>query len=242
MSNETIIRNIGLNLLKAKGFRYLRYAHCRSFLLKCSSQVRSVGVCGAGHGFAELALALEFPEIEFTLTDIVCPERPNYWVVMERSMQWGVKNIRFGVWDALKPAPCQFDCVVNTEVLEHIKDARLAMKNMRKAARKAFYCLTPFATTEQNSDVTRRMNAYIKHGHFVCGFDEEFFRGSLGTEVQTFGAYWHELGMKLRTQLAEMALPDVEKDFAHLVSQAEKDILESRPEPNACLAIKAMLL
>jgi len=242
MVDKGRVKRLRLNLLKARGFRYLRYVHLRDFVAKNSGRIETIGVCGAGHGFAELALAIEFPNIEFMLTDIVSPPgRPNYWVVMERCMQWGIKNVRFGVLDALKPPPCQFDAVVSTEVLEHIEDATRAIDNLRKAATKAFYCLTPYADEQQNADVNRRMQAYFRHEHFVCGYDEEFYRRALGNDVQVSGVYWRELGTAFRAELGKMTEQDIEARYNDLIAQAALDLLNKKPAPNECLGIKAII-
>ncbi len=168
-ATERRLKHLRLLLLRQKGWRYLRYLHLRDFVYQLRGDIRSVGVCGAGLGLSELAIAVEYPDIQFTLTDVVLPGRPNYWKAMDMCMRWGLLNVRFGVWDLLETSPCRFDAVVSTEVLEHIENATLALKNQRAAARHAFYALTPFATAVENSDAERRMKAYLTHEHFVCG-------------------------------------------------------------------------
>lgn len=55
-------------LLEGRTWRYLRYLHARC-ALSAAQDVSSVLVVGAGHGLAELALAVEHPEVNFVLTD-----------------------------------------------------------------------------------------------------------------------------------------------------------------------------
>jgi len=240
--NEVRRNHLRLKLLQAKGFRYLRYLHLRDFLSRARGQIVSVGVCGAGHGFAELTLALEFPEMEFTLTDVVGDGRPNYWVSMQHSMRWQINNVRFGIWDVLAAPPRRFDVVVSTEVLEHIEQADMALANQRKAAIKGLYCLTPFATRDQNANAERRLQAYRQHGHFVCGFDEEFFRRTLGEEVEVHGTYWHEQGGHLRSKLAGMSSEEVTAAYDELLRLAERDLIQNKPREAACFGVKALLI
>jgi hypothetical protein len=242
MNEDVRIKNLRTNLLKSRGFRYLRYIHLRDFLSRVRGSVNSVGVCGAGQGLAELALALEFPELEFTLTDVVGDGRPNYWTAMQRCMQWEIGNLRFGVWDALAAPPRRFDAVVSTEVLEHIEQASLAISNLRRAATKALYCLTPFAGQAQNSDSDRRRLAYLQHGHYVCGFDEGFFLSVLGHDTDICGAYWRDFGLDLRGRLNAMSDDEIALRYDDLLRFAERDVIRRKPEEKVCLAIKAVLL
>jgi len=230
-------------LLKTKGFAYLRYLHLREFIAVRSSEIETVGICGAGKGIAELAVALEFPQIRFLLTDIVAegrPPRPNYFTCMEYVMKWNVLNVRFGVWDLLKPQSVKFDVVASTEVLEHIKDATLALRNKTAAAKKYVYTLIPYATADQNADAQRRLNAFSDHGHYVCGFDASFFR-AVGKPLTIAGAYWRSYGVPFRAKIADLSGPEVDSSFDELVSEARGDLTPGEPSPGACMAIKAVI-
>lgn len=176
MNNEEklLLETIRFNILKSNGWAFLRYIHLRDFI-SSQSNINSVGVCGTGMGFAELALALEFPNLDFYLTDIICEGRPNFHRVMELTFRYNLRNIRFGIWDTLKKSPQKFDSIVSTEILEHIKEAGLALQNMIDACNKSVYCLAPYAPEDVNLNIENRLAAYIQHEHFVCGFDENFF-------------------------------------------------------------------
>ncbi len=67
MKNE-LIERARLELLKGKTWRYLRYLHTRH-ALKFISGWEDMLVVGAGSGLAEIALAIEYPDKHFHLTD-----------------------------------------------------------------------------------------------------------------------------------------------------------------------------
>jgi hypothetical protein len=235
------LRLIRLNLLRSKGWRYLRYLHLRDFIFRFRENIVTVCSCGSGLGFAELAVALEFPDIEFLITDVVFPPgRPNYFKAMDLVMRWNIKNIRFGVWDLLQPSCRQYDAVVSTEVLEHIQNANIAMQHMLGASIYSTYILVPYADAKTNANAESRLDAYLKHEHFVCGFDEEYFRGFNNKNVDVFGTYWHDRGCVLRERIASMPNEDIDKYFDDILSMANDDITTTPPEKGKCAGVKAI--
>jgi hypothetical protein len=240
LQRDKRLKHLRLQMLKQKGWRYLRYAHLRAFVAESVDSVRTIGVIGAGLGFSELAIAIEFPEVDFTLTDIVIAGRPNYWRCMDLCMRCGIKNVRFGVWDLLESPPCQFDAVVSTEVLEHIPQADLALRNTRSAARKAVYALTPFATEIENNDPVRRSRAMHEHEHVVCGYDASYFQ-VVDPEARIFGTYWADGGLILRNALAALSAEEIETKYDDLTSAAENDLRQFSPSWQKCLGIKAIM-
>ena len=174
MNREDAIAKTRLTLLRGKTWRYLRYLHFRDAVARVANDVESICVCGAGHGDSELAVAAEYPDITFTLTDIVDTEHgyPNYHATMDLAWKWGIENLKFSVWNVLEPTRRRFDLVASTEMLEHIKDDRAAVANMRQAASKFVYCLVPFADKATNANPVKRKQAWDKHKHHVFGYDE----------------------------------------------------------------------
>lgn len=240
---ERQIKQLQTNLLKARGFAYLRYLHLYEFVATNASDVKTIGICGAGRGISELAIALEFPNIEFLLTDVVCegsPRRPNYFWAMELVTRWNVANVRFGIWDLLKPPPSRFDLVASSEVLEHIEHASLALQNKAKAARRLVYALTPFATAQQNSDPGKRKAAFAQHEHHVCGYDADFFK-SVDVCRLVSGTYWKSHGVAFRTKLSQLSDTDIDGRFDELVSEARGDLVPNEPTSGLCMGIKAVI-
>src|SRR4051812_21250062 len=58
-----------ISILIGRGWRYLRYRHFRA-ALQMAKDTRTVLSVGAGKGLAEVALALEFPDIVFTIAEL----------------------------------------------------------------------------------------------------------------------------------------------------------------------------
>jgi hypothetical protein len=216
------ITNLRKHMLKSKGWRYLRYVHLRDFIGRYQDKLNVVCAAGSGLCFAETALALEFPHIEFFLTDIVCPGRPNYFKSMDLVTRWNMRNVRFGVWDLMQKSAQRFDAVVSTEVLEHIQDYATPVNNMLGASRIATYALVPFATKERNEDAGARLDAYVKHEHFVCG------------------TYWNQSGAAFRRKLAALTDPDIDNQYDQLVADASGDLTNAAPVGGRCQGMKVI--
>src|SRR4029453_16490620 len=93
---------VRLELLRGKTWRYLRYLHLREGLL-AAQDCRSVLSIGCGRGLAELALAIEFPQVSFHLTDIEGEKTPHYGAAQNHVRRWKLGNVTFGVCDILQP-------------------------------------------------------------------------------------------------------------------------------------------
>ncbi|MEL6646531.1 MAG: class I SAM-dependent methyltransferase [Pseudomonadota bacterium] len=232
MAPDKVIEKTRLILLKNKTWRYLRYLHFREALQYVESEVSSVCICGAGHGYAELALAAEFPHIHFTLTDIVNKEHgyPNYHATMDMAWKWGVDNISFSVWNVLEPTHRRFDLVASTEMLEHIEDAQTAAKHMRAAAEKFVYCLVPFADAATNANEQKRKGAWERHEHFVCGYDADEMRAMFPNPVLLTGTYWADTGLAFRMKLNELSPEEIVAQFQTLQHEAEADLSAKIPQ------------
>jgi hypothetical protein len=216
-------------LLRGRTWRYLRYLHFREYLSRVSNEVETVCVCGAGHGLAELACAIEFPHIEFTLTDIIAEGYPNYHRAMSHAWRWGINNMRFSVWNVLHVTDRRFDLVASTEMLEHVPDIPRAVRNMRKAATKYVYCLVPFADDRTNADTAKRQRVWADHKHFVFGFDRKSMESLFGQAEHIAGAYWSDAGLPFRQKLMTMADSDIDSAVEELVRQAVSDLRDDVP-------------
>lgn len=221
---------VQLALLRGRTWRYLRYLHFRDYLSRVSNEVETVCVCGAGHGFAELACALEFPHIKFTLTDIIAEGYPNYHRTMVHAWRWGLDNLQFSVWNVLHQTDRRFDLVASTEMLEHVPDIPRAVRNMRKAATKYVYCLLPFADDVTNADPVKRERVWNDHQHFIFGLDQKSLQSLFGDPEYIAGAYWYDAGLPFRQKLAALTEAEIESSVPELANEALADLRDAVPQ------------
>ena len=231
MEKREVVEKVRLRLLKGRTWRYLRYIHFRDVIKRIGGEINTVCVCGAGHGYAELAVAAEFPNIKFILTDIVNKKLgyPNYHHTMDMSWKWGIDNLEFSVWNVLEKTDRRFDMIASTEMLEHIEQADLAARNMLSAASKFVYCLVPFADRATNANPQKRAQAWERHEHYVYGYDRDDLAALFPKVEFVAGTYWASSGQKLRISLNEMSDAEIEQNRAGLERQAEADIVDVVP-------------
>lgn len=216
-------------MLLKRRWAYLRYLHTREALV-LAKDVESVLVVGAGHGYAEVALALEFPEKRFHLTDIESERTPNYHNAQNLVDRWNLKNVTFGVQNILVPERGRHDLVASVEVLEHIEDDTLAAAEMRAAANRYVFALIPFADKTTNADEAMRARVFESHEHFRVGYDEEDLRKLFPGIVALRGCYWREHGGAHRKHLYDMTNEEVNASLAELREEAQHDIVDGVPE------------
>lgn len=222
-----------LILLRGKTSRYLRYLHFRNYLEKVAGEVESVCVCGAGSGFAEVAAAIEFPHINFTLTDVIAGNYPSYHRAMDFAWRCGIDNLSFSVWNVLSPTKRRFDMVASTEMLEHIEDDASAAKNMRDAARKYVYCLVPFAEASRNADPIARKRAWDHCEHHVCGYDAARLQELFGEPVAMAGTYWATRGAAFRAKLQALSQEEIDLQAEALIDEAALDDTGALPSASS---------
>lgn len=218
------LKSIHESLLLGKKWRYLRYLHAREAIL-LASDIKTVLVIGAGHGLAELGLALEFPNIEFYLTDHAQATHSQL-VCRDRVAKWNINNVHFFELDILSPKPNigNYDLVYSVEVLEHIENASKAVKNMIQIANKYIFCLVPFAESALNDDSFSRERALIRHGHHVVGYDSETLLALFPGSIEIRGCYWRDGGLILRNKLSSMSANEISLNLSELHEIAIKDL------------------
>ena len=221
--------NIRLALLRGRTWRYLRYLHFRDYFLRIADQIQTVCVLGAGHGLAETAIALEFPHIRFTLTDIIGKGYPNYHRAMDYCWKFGINNMDFSIWNVLVPTERRFDLVCSTEMLEHIEDAERAAENMRAAAR-FVYCLVPFADDATNADPVKRARAWARHEHYVFGYDDKAICKLFPGCIAVSGTYWEWAGRGFRAKLQDMPDEQIVQSYRGLIAEANDDLVDRIPQ------------
>lgn len=218
-----------LQLMLGRTQRYLRYIHMREALLPIVNEVETICVAGAGYGLAELALALEFPHLQITLTDAIGKGYPSYHKAMEFCWNHEVDNVKFSVWNVLKPTTRRFDLVCSTEVLEHIPAYAAAAANFREVARSWIYTMVPYAHSSDNMNLEMRKQALAKHEHQVVGFDEQNLLTLFGTPTSVAGAYWVDAGLMLRRRLSEMSDSEIAASMPELMQMAQQDLRAAAP-------------
>jgi SAM-dependent methyltransferase len=163
-------------LMLHRGWNYLRYLHMREGF-KEAKDIRTVLGIGCGRGYAELALALEFPEVEFTLTELPGSEMRG---ILERTGDlvdaWEIDNVKFGDYDLMNPPDTKYDLVMSVEVLEHLEDDARAAAAMRSAANRYVFVLVPFADSSRPVAEDERQRLLQRHGHYRPGYDAEALR------------------------------------------------------------------
>ncbi len=213
-------------LMTGRTQQYLRYLHLREAVARIAGEIETICVVGAGRGIAELAIAMEFPHLRWTLTDIIFPGSPCYHRAMELAWKHGIDNVGFSVWDAMQPTARRFDLVCSTEMLEHVPNPTPAARNMRAAARKYVYCLVPFGDASANADPRKRRYAWDNRQHFVFGYDRDAL---FGTGGQVAGTYWNSAGAELRQALTAMSDDQITAELDRLIAMAAEDLREEVP-------------
>jgi hypothetical protein len=224
--NLSPLDNVRLRLLQGRRWRYLRYLHLRQGLL-AAGDCNTVMSIGAGGALAELALAIEFPNIAFCITDIEGPRTPHFRTAQNLATKWRLTNIDFGVCDILNPGSRSADFVCSVEVLEHIEDDACAARNMQAIARKALFCLVPYADLAAKSDEAYRRRAWEQCGHYRVGYSEQDLRALFPGIRVVRGCYWSDAGLRFREKL--MSLPDDELKLG-LADEAGHDIRNQAPD------------
>ncbi len=226
------LADVQLRLLLGKTWRYLRYLHLRE-ALTLATGAESVLVVGAGNALAELAIAIERPELQFIVTDHAGENVPSRRIAEELVRKWGIKNIRFGVYDALQPPTETADVVASVEVLEHIKQDEAAAANMGVAARKYVFCLVPFADRATNANQATAARVWEKCQHFRVGYDADRLSALFPNPVTIRGCYWKDAGFRLRSMLTPLDEETIKSTRDNLASLAATDVRVGIPRVSA---------
>lgn len=209
--------------------RYLRYLHLREAVRL--SQPESVLIVGTGRAIAEVAIAQEFPDVHFHLTDYDFPHRR-----IERAMRRAkkIRNVSFGRLDILSTDLTEkFELVGSVEVLEHIKKDDRAAANMRALSSKDVFSLVPFATAATNADAQRRRRAWEKNEHYVVGYDPDRLEQLFPNPRAIRGAYWVDVSMKLKSEVEGLTPEQVKEKAEYLKEIAYGDLRADVPRASS---------
>jgi len=226
------LHKVQIQLMVRKKWAYLRYIQMREGLieaLKTAGEIKSFLSVGCGAGLTEVALALEFPEIKFHLTDIDSTAKIQQRLGIRMAAEWAIPNVKFGTYDTLTPSPESYDLVASIEVLEHIEADKIAAINMRAASRKYVFALVPFATHETNMDTKIRESVWKNHQHYRVGYNADSIQEIFPDITILRGCYWNDAGIQLRQKIEHLSDEEIRSLFPHLAQLAKTDIRNSIP-------------
>jgi hypothetical protein len=191
-TTEGRLAEVRKRLVFYRSWSYLRYVHLREAFL-ATEGVSTVLSIGCGRALAELALAIEFPEVRFHATDLESPSDSAARTAFELAKTWGIENLTFGRRDILDSSPSErFDLVTSVELLEQLEDDRSAAANMVRASRGYVFCLVPFADREADADPVRRARAWEKDRQHRLGYAEAELRALFPGPAIVRGCYWRD--------------------------------------------------
>ena len=221
-----LLLHLRLVLLAEKSWRYLKYLHIREGLL-IAREVRSVLSIGCGKAYAELMLAVEFPDLRFHATD---RDEARYRVARDLARKWKVTNITFGKYDVLNSPTEAYDLVLAVEVLEYIQDDRKAALHVLKASRKYVFCLAPFVdeSLSANHDRKERMAARLRRCR--AGYSPGDLKELFPEIAVVRGCYWSDAGQEFKSKLGSLSSHAIEKEAVNLWVEARRDVRDAYPE------------
>jgi 16S rRNA G527 N7-methylase RsmG len=214
---------IRLMMLKDRTWRYLRYIHMREAVLSSLDTSTTMLSVGAGKGFAEMAIALEFPSLHVTITDY---DEQRLAQAEKTAKHLRIPNVSIYPLDVFNPGPAVADLVVSVEMLEHLEDDRTAAANLRAMARKSVFCLVPFADKALQADESARRKVFEQCEHVRVGYDADDLVSLFGAPITMHGCYWSDAGILFRQRLYDLADSEISLS---LHSEAVRDIRSEVP-------------
>ena len=223
---------IGSLMLQRKTWNLLRYIHAREaiqWIIKSNyGKLENVLVIGCGVGLAEISLALEFPDIQFTLTDWGEAKHTTEVAKMFQK-KFNIKNVSWSTMDILNPSfEKKYDLVYSIEVLEHIQNDKLAAENMAKLSRNYIFCLIPFAEEAKNQSPSERKRIFELTEHYLVGYNPLRLFNLFPNIVTLRGCYWKE-GLNFRRKITNLSLEELDKNHLKFYEEAQSDVLKNIP-------------
>ncbi len=215
-------------LMFHRRWSYLRYLHLReAFLL--TRDVKSALSVNSGQGYAELALALEFPEVQFRFEWDGPGDAPAWDPGRKLVETWGVSNLSFARHDLDSIAPATYDLVCSIETIARAENDREAAAALRRIARRYVFILAPFADPETNASERLRERLRKQHAQHRVGYDLDTLSDLLERPLCVRGCYWSDFGGQLREKLAMLSDAEVRASLPLLQEEANRDLVEEIP-------------
>jgi len=217
-------------LLRRRRWALHRHVHLQAAFEDVASRapVTSVLSVGCGSATSELLLAVNHPEITFTLTD-----HDDAQLAKPRAAvgSFGLTNVRVERLDLLDPEPLPtHDLVVSIEVLEHIDDDVRALQTMLDLSRRFVWVLVPFSDERQLADPEVVRAAWERHEHVRPGYTHALLADRFAG-VETLwrrNCYFQPDAEALRRRLAGAAPARLLGDRRELFDLAVRDIRGER--------------
>lgn len=172
-------------------FLRTRYIHRELRLLK-NSGFSPEKILDAGSGFGQYSFYLTklFPEAQITGLDIKSEIVASSNQLAE---QFGLQNIHFEVGDLLTlNYPAQFDLVLNVDVLEHIEEDQLVMKNIASVLLPGgcFLLTTPYFDGSDSAG-TSFVSEHVRPGYSRSELEDKLNAAGLSLQkfIITYGKY-----------------------------------------------------
>jgi hypothetical protein len=219
-----------LKLLRRRRWAIHRHVHLVAAFEDAASRAPVTSMLSVGCGFAtsELLLALDHPEVSFTLTDVDEEKLIRPREIVE---QLGMSNVRFEHLDLLDPpALAPHDLVTSVEVLEHIADDRAAIATMVALSRRFVWALVPFCDERQYLDPRVRRIALERHEHVRPGYTHELLaeRFAALTTVWERNCYFQPEAEQLRSRLSGRRGAKLLAERVELFELAARDVRSER--------------
>ncbi len=219
-----------LKLQRRRRWALHRHVHLHAAFEDAASRepVRSVLSVGCGSATSELLLAVDHPDVTFTVTDhdAAVLERPR--ALIER---FGLTNVEVRHVDLLDPAPQPtHDLVVSIEVLEHIEDDVRALRTMFELSRRFVWVLVPFCDERALTDPAVRRAAWERHEHVRPGYTHAMLADRFAESEVLWrrNCYFQPDAEALRTRLTAMSTPRLVLERRALFAAAVRDIRAGR--------------
>lgn len=216
-------------MLRERAWEYLHYQHLREGLLLADG-IRTVHCVGAGKAYAELALALEFPDLHFHITEFETAGSAGHEVTAGWAEELEVTNVTWGSLDLLEPPEMNWDLVTTIASLDRFEDDAAAACRLLAMANQYVFALVPFAHAAASTDPLFRARVWEKRGAYRVGYDQAELEALFPLTVETRGCHWDKEGRKFRRQLASLENDQIEANRGELLALAARDVRREIPE------------
>ena len=200
-----------------------RYVHLLDLFEKIP-RPRHVASIGCGQGWAELALAVAFPDVQFECFDLRINDR------IRRA--YPLPNLSFAEANLFE-LDDRYDLIFTIEVLEHIEDHQAAADHLVSLLSPGghLFNLVPFAAPAEQENEALRQREWENHGHFRVGYNRDDLVALFpGQEVlECAGTYWRDHAEPLRYIMDAMPDETMVRCLPDLIRMGRFDLRDQQP-------------